>query len=217
MSTGISQHLISENLNIYLAKLGKWLIKWKVMVNVNKSREAILLEEGPPSPPKLYRKPIPRSNETVYLGVTIDKTLTFNSHITKVRNKFNAAKLKLYPLLGKHSKLSLDNKLLTYKSLLRPIITYASPVWGAAAKTHLKKLESLQNKIPRQITNSPWYFRNNNILKDLNLQTIADHNLKLAKNFFRKVDNSANEALLPFQTTIPPAQEKSAERAANFT
>ncbi|GBN34809.1 hypothetical protein AVEN_225995-1 [Araneus ventricosus] len=50
MITGISQHLISENLNIYLAELGKWLIKWKVMVNVGKSREAILLEGGPSLP-----------------------------------------------------------------------------------------------------------------------------------------------------------------------
>ncbi|GBN36961.1 RNA-directed DNA polymerase from mobile element jockey [Araneus ventricosus] len=198
MSTGISQHSISGNLNTYLAEVGKWLIKWKIMVNVDKSQAVYFTRKRNPPPSTLYRKPIQWSNETVYLGVTIDKTLTYNSHITKVRNKFNAAKLKLHPLLGKHSKLSLDNKLLTYKSLLRPIITYANPVWGAAAETYLKKLESLQ-KIARQVTNSPWYFRNNNILKDLNLQIIAGHNLKLAKNFFRKVDNSTNKAL----STIP--------------
>ncbi|GBO33002.1 RNA-directed DNA polymerase from mobile element jockey [Araneus ventricosus] len=183
MSTGVSQQEIIDNLNSYLAELGRWLIKWKIKVNVDKSQAVYFSRKrSTPPPPKLYRKPIQWSNKTVYLAVEIDKTLTYKSHIDKIRNKFKTAKQKLYPLLGKHSKLSLDNKLLTYKSLLRPIITYASPVWGAAAKTHLKKLESLQNAIARQITNSPWYFRNQNILKDLKLQTIAEHTLKIAKD-----------------------------------
>ncbi|GBM61590.1 hypothetical protein AVEN_102343-1, partial [Araneus ventricosus] len=150
MSTGVSQQAITDNLNSYLAELGRWLIQWKI----------------------------------------------------------KAAKQKLYPLLGKHSKLSLDNKLLTYKSLLRPIITYASPVWGAAAKTHLKKIESLQNAIARQITNSPWYFRNKNILKDLKLQTIAKHTLKIAKTFFRKIDNSDNTAIQSIPEYDPASPRK---------
>ncbi|GBM27872.1 RNA-directed DNA polymerase from mobile element jockey [Araneus ventricosus] len=209
MSTGISQQSITDKLNNYLAELGKWLIRWKIQVNVGKSQTVYFTKKRSiPPPPNLYRKPIPWSNETVYLGVTIDKTLTFKNHITKVRNKFKAAKQKLYPLLGKHSKLSLDNKLLTYKSLLRPLITYASPVWGAAAKTHLSKLERLQNAIARQITNSPWYLRNKNILKDLNLQTIANHNLKLAKNFFRRIDNSTNEAIIAIPDYDPASPRK---------
>ncbi|GBM07305.1 RNA-directed DNA polymerase from mobile element jockey [Araneus ventricosus] len=164
MSTGVSQQEITDNLNSYLAELGRWPIKWKIKVNVDK-RQA-------------------------------------------VRNKFKTAKQKLNPLLGKHSKLSLDNKLLTYKSLLRPIITYASPVWRAAAKTHLKKLESLQSAIARQITNSPWYFRNHNILKDLNLQTIAEHTLKIAKTFFRKIDNSTNAAIQSIPDYDPASPRK---------
>ncbi|GBO34686.1 RNA-directed DNA polymerase from mobile element jockey [Araneus ventricosus] len=209
MSTGISQPEISDNLNNYLAELGKWLIRWKIKVNVDKSQAVYFTRKRTtPPPPKLYRKPIPCSNETVYLGVTIDKTLTYKNHITKVRDKFKAAKQKLYPLLGKHSKLSLENKLLTYKSLLRPLITYASPVWGAAAKTHLNKLEGLQNTTVRQITNSPWYLRNQNILKDLNLQTIAQHNLKLAKKFFRKIDSSTNGAIIAIPDYDPASPRK---------
>ncbi|GBN66006.1 RNA-directed DNA polymerase from mobile element jockey [Araneus ventricosus] len=209
MSTGVSQQEITDNLNSYLAELGRWLIKWKIKVNVDKSQAVYFTRKrSTPPPPKLYRRPIPWSNKTVYLGVEIDKTLTYKNHIDKIRNKFKTAKQKLYPLLGKHSKLSLDNKLLTYKSLLRPIITYASPVWGAAAKTHLKKLESLQNAIARQITNSPWYFRNKNILKDLKLQTIAEHTLKIAKTFFRKIDNSNNAAIQSIPDYDPASPRK---------
>ncbi|GFV36927.1 uncharacterized protein TNCV_1940131 [Trichonephila clavipes] len=35
-------------------------------------------------------------------------------------------------------------------------ITYGSPVWGAAAATHMKKIQVIQNKIFRVMTNAPW-------------------------------------------------------------
>ncbi|GFT46203.1 uncharacterized protein TNCV_1851041 [Trichonephila clavipes] len=57
---------------------------------------------------------------------------------------------------GRNSPLSLENKVILYKQVLRPIITYASPVWGAAAATHMKKIQVIQNKILRLITNAPW-------------------------------------------------------------
>nr|GBO40568.1 hypothetical protein AVEN_240064-1 [Araneus ventricosus] len=41
-------------------------------------------------------------------------------------------------------------------------MSYASPAWGAAAKSYIKKLESAQNIIARQITNSPRFIRNSN-------------------------------------------------------
>jgi hypothetical protein len=42
-----------------------------------------------------------------------------------------------------------------YKTLVRPIITYAAPVCGNAAKTHLSKLQVSQNKALRTIINLP--------------------------------------------------------------
>ncbi|GFW98282.1 hypothetical protein TNCV_1091601 [Trichonephila clavipes] len=40
------------------------------------------------------------------------------------------------------SPLSLENKVILYKQILRPVITYGSPVWGAAAATHMKKIQA---------------------------------------------------------------------------
>ncbi|GFX67210.1 hypothetical protein TNCV_2185571 [Trichonephila clavipes] len=42
-----------------------------------------------------------------------------------------------------------------YKQILRPVITYGSPVWGAAAATHMNKIQVIQNKILRVMTNAP--------------------------------------------------------------
>jgi hypothetical protein len=54
---------------------------------------------------------IPWSNEVKYLGVTLDKTLTFNSHVTKSIEKANLAFRILYSFLNRRSKLCVPNKL----------------------------------------------------------------------------------------------------------
>ncbi|GFX39535.1 putative RNA-directed DNA polymerase from transposon X-element [Trichonephila clavipes] len=60
------------------------------------------------------------------------------------------------PSLGEGLPLSLENKVILYKQILRPVITYGSPVWGAAAATHMKKIQVIQNKILRVMMNAPW-------------------------------------------------------------
>ncbi|GFT72188.1 RNA-directed DNA polymerase from mobile element jockey [Trichonephila clavipes] len=55
-----------------------------------------------------------------------------------------------YPLLstiGRNSHLSIENKVLLYTAVMRPILAYASPVWGYAAKTNINKLDTLQNSL----------------------------------------------------------------------
>ncbi|GFV01764.1 hypothetical protein TNCV_1410751 [Trichonephila clavipes] len=45
-------------------------------------------------------------------------------------------------LISPKSKLASRQKVLLYKAILRPIMLYASPIWAAAAVTHLKKLHT---------------------------------------------------------------------------
>ncbi|GBL81198.1 hypothetical protein AVEN_143539-1 [Araneus ventricosus] len=97
--------------------------------------------------------------------------------------------------MGRKAKLSLRYKLLLYKALLRPVISYTSPVWGAAAKTHIQTLETLQNSTLRMITDAPWFIRNKNILHNLKVPTIKDFFSKLATNFFNQIDNHTNPAI----------------------
>ncbi|GBN26588.1 hypothetical protein AVEN_251419-1 [Araneus ventricosus] len=105
------------------------------------------------------------------------------------------ANAQLYPLLCTRSKLSLGNKLLIYKTLLRPVISYVSPVWGAAASTHVKKLQTLQNATARQITTATWFFRNKNIQKDLKLTPIEEFFQKLSTKYYHKLGTSTNETV----------------------
>ncbi|GFV81905.1 probable RNA-directed DNA polymerase from transposon X-element [Trichonephila clavipes] len=76
-----------------------------------------------------------------YLGLHIDSRLTFKKHIDYLAEKFwGRISLAIF-LIGRRSPLSLENKVILYKQILRPVITYGSPVWGAAATTHMKKIQ----------------------------------------------------------------------------
>ncbi|GBO43055.1 RNA-directed DNA polymerase from mobile element jockey [Araneus ventricosus] len=169
-----------------------------------------LLYRKVPDPPKLYRRAIHWRKDTKYLGITLDSRLTYEKHINNIFKQTRSVKARLYPLLGRNSKLSLQNKLLLYKTILRPKMTYASPVWGAAAHSHIQKLEATQNITARQIINAQWFIRNRYILKDLRLPPVLSHVKDLAKKFFHGIDNHTNQAIQEIPTYDPsnPGKKK---------
>ena len=63
-------------------------------------------------------------------------------------------------LTSRKSKLSIENKLKIYKTIIKPIRAYGIPLWGTAAISHINKIEVIQAKILRTIVNAPWYVRN---------------------------------------------------------
>ncbi|GFQ89275.1 hypothetical protein TNCT_699981 [Trichonephila clavata] len=73
-------------------------------------------------------------------------------HIIRIRRNFNLSVAKISLLIARKSCLSLRNKMLIYTLILRPVLTEACPIWGHAAYSNIKMLESAQNKIIRLIT-----------------------------------------------------------------
>ena len=60
-----------------------------------------------------------------YLGVTLDRGLTWKPHIDQVRRKESQRLCILSPLLNQRSSLSIGNGVLLYKQLIRPMMDYA--------------------------------------------------------------------------------------------
>ncbi|GBN61764.1 hypothetical protein AVEN_181031-1 [Araneus ventricosus] len=82
--------------------------------------------------------------------------------------------------------------MLIYTAYLRPVITYAYPTCGYAAKSSLKILEVPQNNIISQITNTTWYMSNTEIRKALRYPSLKAFVKKLATSFFKNLDNHDN-------------------------
>jgi hypothetical protein len=50
-----------------------------------------------------------------------------------------------------------SNKLLIYKSILKPIWTYGAELWGTASTSNIEILERFQSRTLRMIVDAPWY------------------------------------------------------------
>ncbi|GFU49092.1 RNA-directed DNA polymerase from mobile element jockey [Trichonephila clavipes] len=160
LSQGVQLKYTIKTVQHFLDKLETWLTHWRIAINVDKSQAIVFRKWGVIDPPfqlTLFDDNIQWVSVVKYLGLHIDSRLTFKKHIDYLSEKFWGRISLAISLVGRRSPLSLENKVILYKQILRPVITYGSPVWGAAAATHMKKIQVMQNKILRVMTNAPWH------------------------------------------------------------
>ena len=69
-------------------------------------------------------------NKAVYLGIHLDRRLTWRSHTEAKNVQIMLKTLELNWLIESHSKLSLDNKVTIYKSIIKPIFTYGIQLYS---------------------------------------------------------------------------------------
>ena len=67
----------------------------------------------------LNGKLIPQETSVKYLGIHLDRRLTWTPHIHNKRKQLGLMLNRMYWIIGRKSKLSLTNKLLIYKAILQ--------------------------------------------------------------------------------------------------
>ncbi|GFV28551.1 probable RNA-directed DNA polymerase from transposon X-element [Trichonephila clavipes] len=195
-----------HHLHRHLAELEDWYNKWKISINPEKT-EAVFFSVGhstrKPPPIHVQNHPVPWSRSVNYLGVTLDEHLSFKDHIIKINNKFRALACLYYPYFTRNSPLTIKNRLLIYTSILRPVLLYASPVWGHATKSNIDQLEFSQNIMIRKLTNSPWFVRKEDLRFALNLTTVRETIKKIATKFFTNLESIDNRTLRKIEIYTP--------------
>ncbi|GFY25302.1 RNA-directed DNA polymerase from mobile element jockey [Trichonephila clavipes] len=176
---------ITLTLNNQLNLLQNFFDTWKIKINVDETIAVLFTKrKTQPTPPTLYSTQLQWSQSTKYLGLTLDKKLTWKQHLTQTRDKFRRALRAPPPLIGRNSALNMYNKLLLYTAVLRLILTYGSPVWGYAADSNIKILEVAQNSLIRNIVKADRYIRNSKIYEDIKILPFKNYIQKLAISFF---------------------------------
>ena len=120
-------------------------------MNITKTVAILFTKRRPltPLPLRFHHTDIPWSPHIRYLGLELDSKFLSTKHINTVTHKATGVLLKLFPILGRDSTLSSHNKLNLYKLLIRPILTYAAPVWSNTSSSNYRLLQILQSKCLR--------------------------------------------------------------------
>lgn len=158
--TGLKALTMTKTMNAGLRSLNRFFTKWRIKINPTKT-EAIFFTKRrkpqykPSEPVKLNGSDVSWKDSVRYLGVHIDKRLTFKSHVDKTIEKNELLIKVLYPLIGRSSRLLMKNKMLLFKQIFRPTLSFAAPVISQCAATHRKRLQIAQNKVLKIIMNVP--------------------------------------------------------------
>ena len=167
-------NLVSE-FNSELQNINRWLIRNRLSLNVNKSVALIvsnrILNSDNCCKLKLGASVINYSTETKYLGLTIDRGLSFSGHIREISGKISRNIGIMYRIsyyVPKHTLLNL------YYTFIYPYLIYCNIIWGGAATTHLNDLLLLQKKVVRIITDSEYHAHSDPLFASTGILKIAD-------------------------------------------
>jgi hypothetical protein len=113
-------------------------------------------------------------------------------HISTKKKQLDLNLRKLYWIIGRKSELSLENILLMYKAILKPIWTYGVQFWGSASNSNIEILERFQSKVLRIITNAPRYVPNAVIKRDLKVLSVRQTLRNNSVTYRQRLDNHPN-------------------------
>ena len=141
-------NLLSSDLDLILA----WGKRNFVTFNASKTQTCTISCKRSTNEcnPRMNGNSIAPKDTVSLLGVTITNNHNWHSHVSSIAK---SAACKLGFLFRSKNYFSAENLLTLYKSQIRPCLEYCSNVWGAAPKTTLAMLDSIQRRAIRLIGN----------------------------------------------------------------
>ena len=128
---------------------------------------------------------------TKYLGVTICENLSWEAQIKAVCSKMGYGINVLYRLRQK--KVAHKELLKIYNTIIQPYIDYCLTIWGYAPLCYINKIQRLQNRIVRIITNNyDWNVSPAKLLIKLGIMSITQRrDYFMSIQMFRCVQGTA--------------------------
>jgi hypothetical protein len=155
------------------------------------------------------------ADQVKYLGLHLDRKVTRHHHIISKRKQLGLTLTKMYWLLGRSSRQSLPNKLLLFKSILKPIWTYGIQLWGTASTSNIEILERFHSKSLRIIVDAPWYVRNIHIRRDLQNDFNQRRDRRYSNQYYTRPTTHPNDQILTLMEIPDSRQQAFAKTRAN--
>jgi hypothetical protein len=193
LAEGKDHEEAANKLQTFIGHINTWTREWRIKLNEAKSVHVNFTNKREHHIPiSINNAQIPYATSAKYLGITLDAKLRWKVHVKKKREQLELKFRKMYWLLGRSSTLSIYNKVLLYKQILMPVWTYGSQLWGCTKESNIQIIQRFQNKVLRSIVNAPWYFRNSDLHKDLEIDTVSQTIAKFAKGHEKRLLDHVN-------------------------
>lgn len=193
LAIGKNHEEAARKLQISVNKISNWSKQWRIKMNESKSVHINFTNKKKEYlPVNINNTQIPYANSAKYLGITLDARLRWKAHIKKKREELGIKYRNMYWLIGRNSTLSVHNKLLVYKQILQPVWTYGSQLWGCASKSNIEIIQRFQNRVLRNVVDAPWYTRNSDLHRDLEIDTVTQTISKFASSHERRLLHHEN-------------------------
>ena len=176
-----------------LSSLEQWEKTWQMAFNPDKcnviriapNKEKDILQTAY----SLHGQTLETTSSNKYLGVSVADDLSWGKHITNIANKGN----RTLGFLRRNFRDCTDTvKEATYKTMVRPILEYASPVWDPITQKDSSELEKVQRRAARYVFNR-YGDRNpgcvTDMLTTLNWEPLSERRLNDRLTLLYKINN----------------------------
>ena len=209
---------IETVVNTELKQVSKWLRLNKLSLNADKteliffhSKRHTLNYDGISI--KFNNKKLIPVDNIKYLGMYIDKYLSWNFHINQLSKKLSRANGILSKL--RHNA-PIETCLQVYYAIFYSHLIYGCNIWGLTTDENLKMIEVLQKKCLRIMTFSDYNSHTNPLFINLKLLKVRDiiksQQLKLVYEFYKNLLPTDLQGLFEFDSDVHLYQTNSASK-----
>ena len=139
------------NTNANMQVFYTWCIANKLFLNLNKTKAMLVTHKRLTNPIQnivINNTEIEYVSEYKYLGLIIDKDLSFKKHVSNLNSRLNRIVGATYSL---RDILTLDAAKTFYYAMAQSLISYLIVLWGGCSITGINNLQIAQNKIVRNL------------------------------------------------------------------
>lgn len=185
--------IASRHLQNHLSLMEEWYTNWRLKINQSKSVHCTFTLRPTPCPAvSIHGISIPNHQTVKYLGLTLDRRLTWAHHIKSKRVNLNSRLRLLKTFINNNKYTNINTKLLIYKSLIKPVWTYGIQLWGNAKKSNINKIQTFQNIALRKLLNAPPYVSNHTIHTDLKMKLVHEEAIAHYQRFHNRLSSNIN-------------------------
>ena len=190
-ASGDNVEELIDTMNSEITKILDWTKSNKLTINEEKTHYIIFsLKSQTNNPSKeimLNNSPLQRKEVTKFLGVYIDRKLTFKDHLIHIKPKI----AKSIGILNKvKHKLPTQTLITLYYTLICPYLTYGIEVWGSTASSFTLPIFKLQKRALRIITNSHPRTPSLPLFAETKILTLKDLYIKSVMIFMYKINHN---------------------------